>query len=501
MLKGAGLHRNSLWLTNCLKYSVPEGKFARAKEIGVDLDEQKVFLSNEIKQVNPNVILALGEESLRFLTGHVGITMWRGSILKSFNGYKLVPTHHPVSLLSQVSLWPKSVSIMDMIRVKAESSSPVIDLPRRNLVVCYDSGTLLRFFKRFEDRVRYPNISIDIETIHCIPVCVSAAFTPSESIAFPLFNELWGNAFCPTPITDLAHMWFMFQEAIKGRTGIIGQNFKYDQPKLENLGFRMDASLVHDTMVMFHTLYPEAPKSLQMITSICTREPYYKDEGKEFNVRKDSFDKLLLYNAKDTACTLEAFIELRESLIAEDRIEFYNFLPQKLHAEYLAVEREGIKVDFEQRELLTLKYEIRWDECQRELDTLVGYPVNVNSPPQIKKLFTERWKLPLRKKYDEESLYGLSANQGARFPEIVRVISLVLEIRQVRKTIGTYLKALPDYDGRMRTSYRIVGTETGRTSTTLLKKPVRRDKIGLAFQTMTKHGDVGSDLRSMLVPG
>jgi len=52
----------------------------------------------------------------------------------------------------------------------------------------------------------------------------------------------------------------------------------------------------------------------------------------------------------------------------------------------------------------------------------------------------------------------------------------------------------------MRTAYRITGTETGRTSTSILKAPLRPHKLGLAFQTMTKHGDIGADLRSMFIP-
>src|SRR5437899_8310973 len=59
----------------------------------------------------------------------------------------------------------------------------------------------------------------------------------------------------------------------------------------------------------------------------------------------------------------------------------------------------------------------------------------------------------------------------------------------------------------MRSSIRIVGTETGRTSTSSYgfgkgakKSPERPDRRGIAFQTITKHGDVGNDIRSMYIP-
>ena len=72
--------------------------------------------------------------------------------------------------------------------------------------------------------------------------------------------------------------------------------------------------------------------------------------------------------------------------------------------------------------------------------------------------------------------------------------------------------ALPDFDGRMRTTY-FPCLETGRSSTGQQDPPIRpsievigddgkkkKKVFGMAFQTITKHGDVGEDIRSMLIP-
>jgi DNA polymerase family A len=72
--------------------------------------------------------------------------------------------------------------------------------------------------------------------------------------------------------------------------------------------------------------------------------------------------------------------------------------------------------------------------------------------------------------------------------------------------------ALPDYDGRMRTTY-FPCLDTGRTSTGQQDPPIRpsvevidengkkkHKVLGTAFQTMTKHGDIGADIRGMYVP-
>src|SRR5579859_6178082 len=59
---------------------------------------------------------------------------------------------------------------------------------------------------------------------------------------------------------------------------------------------------------------------------------------------------------------------------------------------------------------------------------------------------------------------------------------------------------------RAFTRYRIVGTESGRTSTSVVKPPDSISQFGLALQTMSKHDDVnldvgidGLDIRSMFV--
>jgi len=54
-------------------------------------------------------------------------------------------------------------------------------------------------------------------------------------------------------------------------------------------------------------------------------------------------------------------------------------------------------------------------------------------------------------------------------------------------------------DGRMHTNVKISGTETFRTSNTILKAPLVIVKEGMAFQTITKHGEHGS-IREYFIP-
>jgi DNA polymerase-1 len=185
---------------------------------------------------------------------------------------------------------------------------------------------------------------------------------------------------------------------------------------------------------------------------------------------------------------------------------FFDFV-MPLHDLYLEIENRGIKIDFKRRAELQDMYLAQWREKQAELDAIAGYNVNVlsNNKPkdkdkwgQVAKFLYLDLGIPEREAVDEETLASLLGNV-IKDPKRRRAVELILEIRGIRKAFG-YVMAPPDYDGRMRTSYRIVGTETGRTSTSTLKPPTRPEDCGLAFQTLSKRGDAGKEIRSMFIP-
>ena len=279
----------------------------------------------------------------------------------------------------------------------------------------------------------------------------------------------------------------------------IGQNFKFDQRLLKscindtvNFGFKTN-SFYFDTMLAFRTLYPELPSSLQFSTSVLTEEVYYKDEGKEYNPKKDKFDRLLLYNAKDAAVTYEVF-EMESYELKNLGIENFFFeRVMPLHPFYSRIELRGIKRDNFQKRLLEEKYKEQRVTLQEELYTLtkqyLDEPINPNSNGRngdVPKLLFGLMKIPVRKSTDEKTRDALMRN-AVKDPEKKRVLELILEIRKVKKTIGTYIDHETDYRGRTLTSVRIA-LETGRTSNGILKAPVTTRPFGLAFQTITKHG-------------
>lgn len=498
----AGINRNEVYVSNVVKFRPPDNDLTRLHEIGVSLAQSTADLLEELDAVRPNAVLALGNTAMQALTGKTGIKHYRGSVLRSTDGkQKVISTYHPAHLLRQAGgevadYAARAYVILDFEKAKRQAEFPEYLVPTRNLKVARNSLDVYRFLRQYEDKTK---VSIDIETVKCVPVCIGLAFSRFHAISIPLLNLVDEKRPEWVPSHELVQMWeFVGRLLDNPATQIIGQNFKFDDQKLRSPCCFRPANLYADTMLMAHTLYPEFPLGLAFLASIWTEEPYYKTEGKEFNAKKDSFDRLYLYNAKDAAITYEVFEGEDAELDVYGLRDFYYKYVNRLHVAYRDMESVGLLVDTERRTALRKKYREQLAEYQGRLDGAVGHAVNVNSVKQMRQLLYTDMGLPLRAGTDEDTLVALQGNH-CKEELHKQIITDILLVRRVRKTLGTYLDAKSDYDGRMRTSYRIVGTETGRSSTALLKAPLRPHKLGLAFQTMTKHGDTGADLRSQFV--
>lgn len=512
MCRDAGFNVNDAWHTTVSKYPVmpnpKEGRKIpfniRAKNSGVDVDQSLRELQQEINDVAPNCILGLSSAALWALAGKSNIGYERGSINLGM-GRKFVVTYHPRDLGHQSGgeikgYWNKQVMTFDFKRAYDQSRFPDIRRPQRNLQICRDSGQFHDFITRNADRRR---LSVDIEAGgHCLPICVGLSFQAHEGLTIPLWNC---EGISQIPDSDMVTIWKMLARLLYEKD-IVGQNFNYDRDKIRRLGFIIK-TLISDTMLKAFCINPELPKRLSFNTSIYTEEPFYKDEG----MYEGRIEDLLLGCARDACVTLEVDEKMDPDLDELGLRPFYQNFLMRLPEFYAGIEQQGFRVNEEFRDQLIAKY-VKWDERLRyELFSLVGDEVNVQSPKQVSLLLWENLKLPRKRGTGEEELTKLLKSPKLKDSDR-HIIGLILEDRRVRKTIGTYLMALPDYDGRIRTTY-FPCLETGRSSSGQQDPPIRpiieiRDEnnkkkkkvLGTAFQTITKHGDIGEDVRKQFIP-
>jgi uracil-DNA glycosylase family 4 len=516
----AGAKRNECYITNVVKYRPPMNDFDQLHLIGVNPEEEAQKLwDEEIHQFRPKCILAVGARALRAVLGYpvlfnskddkLKITDYRGSILTAKDGVtKVVPTIHPAALFSRGDKGGLEYTYLkliehDIIRAVEESKTRSLNLPERDLTVARNSLDVYRFFRQYEGLTK---AACDIESINCVPVCVGFAFNRHHAISIPLLRSVGKHQLTDMGENELDEVWREIDRQLR-QLHLIGHNFKYDEFKLGLIGFECPY-VISDTLIKTRVIFPELPtKRLNDVSSLWTREPFYKEEGKEFKLSKDSPDRLFKYNAKDCAVEWEVDEEqdidldsLSEQFKIPLRSYYYDYMMKK-HKFYLKMENVGFLVDLNRKKELSKKYGEMAKVVHDRITSMVGYEVNVNSYPQMFNLLYKemRFKYMKNNPTSEDTIVQLLGNH-AKTKEKKDILTDLLEERRIRTQKSRYINFCPDYDGRCKSSFNISATETCRSSTSILKKPVRPKKIGLAFHTISKHGRLAKDIRSMFIP-
>lgn len=489
------------------------------------------LLKDEIKEVDPNVIVAMGNHSLRSLTGAYGIQKYRGSILSASLDriYKVIPTFSPHQIFETHQRF--FITAADYSnKLKTQIEYPQIDRDTDLIWICRTVEAAQNFFRRNRSA---EFLTFDIETWHGAPTCCSFCFDGRESISIPFYDEKMSMA-------DGMLLMRECSKVLSSPIPKVNQNVKFDWNILERFGFKIN-NVVGDTMLAAHTLYPEFNKNLGFLTSLYTTVPYFKDEGKEStNFPPDQYH--LTYNAKDALATHKIYSAQITELKEESLLSFYAERVMPLFHLYRKIESRGIRVDDSARRRLLGKYQTLIDVNSDELEQLVG-PINPRSGPQVGKLIYEDLKYPPRvkttdgvKRYNTsrkileelEIMHGDDNRLGYKGREILARIILARRLAKVVEYIETPIHP----DGRWRCGWNIAGTETGRSSarkhTDRLfiqvgsgKTKIKEVNLGRSLQTITKHGfkldfaeeeesdyseesgefiDLGSDLREMFVP-
>ena len=129
-------------------------------------------------------------------------------------------------------------------------------------------------------------------------------------------------------------------------------------------------------------------------------------------------------------------------------------------------------------------------ELEQQIYDLAGEEFNINSPKQLGEILFGKLGLPHGKK--TKTGWSTNADVLEKLRYEAPIVGAVLEYRQYAKLKSTYadglLKAM-DPDGRVRTSFQMTVTATGRLSST---EP--------NLQNIPTRTDLGSEIRKMFIP-
>jgi uracil-DNA glycosylase family 4 len=444
-LRAAGVRREEVYLTYASKFPPP----LTNKKGWLDANRKsfRQILEAEIKKVQPEAILALGEEAFQSLwSKYPPISKARGSWFPAGMGeVPILPTlppawfnrgmHHKLPLFYwDIQKWAKGYKE-----------------PEGEIILSYPLPP--ETIEKFESA----------ETL----VCDTEWFSPND-FAYIGFSTLDGTAVCfssDSRSMTLAKRWLKEKH-------LIFQNGMFDVVALRRQGYEVSENW-DDTLVAFHTLYPDiGQKDLGTLGSIYSAWPYHKDEV-EFVGRDDR--KAREYCAKDCLVTGEVWNGIKQDFVREGDAGYK--ISIGLGDTFARAGELGIRISRRRFDSLRKDLQAEIDTLQTQLEAVVGAKVNVNSSQQVQRLCEDLLKIRNLNSTRQDKLMDLAAQSEDPLKKVV--LTAIIRIRQKRKLISAFLhNGVIGEDGRARTSWNIAGTKSGRLAS---RKPWWP---GLPFQTL-----------------
>lgn len=308
--RAAWLEAASIGMTNVLNVRPPNNKLealcATKTEVGKDYPHTALVrgkylkpeylhhldtLKERIAKTRPNIVVAMGNAACWALLGTTGITALRGTTVMSLHlSVKAIPTFHPASLLYEGQWSNRPILIMDLMKASRESEYAEIRRPHRTVHI---NPTLAEVLAWVEGTMhsRPWRLAVDIETAGGIIDTIGFARSASEAFVIPFGPHRYRrgqNYIVIKPrrdgkevlnywdIDEEKVVWQAVKKLLESGIPLVFQNGVYDLQYLLKIGIR-PANCADDTMLAWHSLYPELRKSLGFIGSILTDESAWKE--------------------------------------------------------------------------------------------------------------------------------------------------------------------------------------------------------------------------------
>jgi len=438
---------------------------------------KKLLQERQAGMSRPNLLVALGAESMYSLTGQLKITKYRGSVLPCVlvPGFKVYVMFHP-SYVNRLMNEPEErllgqkktqrqnalpLFLMDLERVKEQGETPEPPRMERDFVVVKEISEVV---KRLRE-IGPPRVTVDIETIQTssgpLIWCIGFGVGPDRAFTVPLLEKgrmVW-------TVEEEAVIWREISKVFLNLE--IEKDFHNGGFDLSILGryygLRVANGTYGDTMWMHQATYPYLLKGLDTLTSIYTWEPYYKDDGKYWDGRRISDEAEYLYNCKD--CSVQYEVQFHTERKAKQTGMWGNYERHiKVMPSLLEMMIRGVKINVEKKDRLGGEFKQKATEAIAKVKELTGMEVNLGSPDQLQRLLYGYLGLPMKYHHktkkpttDMNAINKLMKNtrEGSNEREILKAIS---EHREFEKLSSTYAELVIENDGRVRTSYGFVST-------------------------------------------
>ena len=161
----------------------------------------------------------------------------------------------------------------------------------------------------------------------------------------------------------------------------------------------------------------------------------------------------------------------------------YNEVELPLYQVLREMEQAGVRIDVDMLKRAEEQLSKELTILEQQIYTTSAVTFNVNSPKQVGEVLFEQLKLDAKAKKSKTGQYSTSEEVLLALKSKHDVVGMILDYRELKKLISTYISALPTYinpeTGKIHTTYNQTVTATGRLSSSnpnLQNLPIRSER-------------------------
>ncbi|PKP00252.1 MAG: DNA polymerase I [Bacteroidetes bacterium HGW-Bacteroidetes-8] len=275
---------------------------------------------------------------------------------------------------------------------------------------------------------------------------------------------------------------------------------------LEPIGIKIKSYLA-DIELMHYLISPERSHKIDILagTYLGVELNQAASEAPKdlFSNVADDGQKVREMQLREVSMLYPIYKILSEELKKEEISSLYNDIEMPLITVLANMEYEGIKIDTAMLEEYSRQLTLELAGIESNIRELADEPtLNVSSPKQLGIVLYEKLKIVKNAKRTSKKNYSTDEETLAELTDAHPVVSQILEYRNIKKLLSTYIDPLPSIisplSGKIHTTYNQALTSTGRLSSVrpnLQNIPIRTERgreIRKAFVPSHKGGVIMS---------
>ena len=324
----------------------------------------------------------------------------------------------------------------------------------------------------------------------------------AELAGIALSNEEKKGYYIPT-LNDCDEVIYKLKPLLENPSiMIIGHNLKYDLQILKKYNINIKEN-VFDTMLAHYLINPESSHKLDVLSENYLNHKCIPIEdiiGKRGVNQKKMTDldpkDIYVYACEDADITFRLKNIFEQELKKNNLTKLFYDLEIPLMFVLCEIEKNGVKIDSDFLSNMSTLLTKKINETQKSIHKIAGEDFNVASPKQLGVILFDKLKIDDNPKKTKSGQYSTSEDILTKLSKKSKIVSLILEYREYKKLLSTYIDALPQmvssYDKLIHTDYAQAVTATGRLSSNkpnLQNIPIRTQlgrKTRSAFVSRTK---------------